>query len=440
MIRTDRKAIHYSENLISKVLGFNNTDAWTIPTGTGSAATTTEQSFAVTRSLKLINTAPAANVIASNTTQSTIIPETGTYGFMCYLYKDVTETLTGLVKIFQNAVLLSDEAFSMDITDDNGKWVRYATTTNLSLTKGDDITFQVQLDGMTTIEASLTMYFDGFMIYAKDRGQEAPPFYTKPFDSTAVTVSHPIIIPFTFPENAKTSQDSLHGGFRQTGSQSGIILSSIQTITDTIGISKVFLLVNAGSDLAGDITITGISVNRETGAETGADTDVIPITALSTDSSTTDANGNPVRSITGGYISSKWFKGAITLSTTDVSLTDIDVYQVAFDQFNDSTDITVDTLDATYLTENTTCELDCYLYAVEVSGSVCGITLLATLTHETGQSINFYRKRIGNIAKALDGTYEGIFVDLYLLPSSQTYFNSFVVNVWATKTETLDIN
>lgn len=251
------------------------------------------------------------------------------------------------------------------------------------------------------------------------------------------TVEIPICLPFTFPENARGNQDSIHGGLRQTGSQSGIILNSGQTITDTIGISKVFLLINAGSDLVGDITITGTSVNRETGVETPADTDVIPITALSTDTSTTDGNGNTVHGYTGGYISSKWFKGAITLSTTDVSLTDIDIYQVAFDQFNDTAQVTIDTLDATYITSNTTAEMDAYLYSVEVTGSVCDIVLLATLTHATGQSVNFYRKRIGNIDKELDGTKEGVFLDLFLLPSTQPYFKGFSVNIWATETRTI---
>jgi hypothetical protein len=256
-----------------------------------------------------------------------------------------------------------------------------------------------------------------------------------------VTTSHRIMVPFDFPLNNKTDLNSLHGGIHiSTAGQSGIVLNSGQTITDTIGISKIMLVVNAGTDLAGDITITGTSVDRETAAETGADTDVIPITALTTDGSTTDSNGNIVHSFTGAYISSKWFKGAITLSTTDVDLTDIDVYQVAFEQFNDCPDIIIETLDATYTTTNNSAELDCYLYSVEVTDSVCDIELLATLTHETGQTTDFFRKRIGNIAKALDGSTDGIFIDLFLNPSAQTYFASFTSKVWASESETVSVS
>ena len=251
------------------------------------------------------------------------------------------------------------------------------------------------------------------------------------------TIDVPICLPFTFAENARGNIHGLHGALSSTGSQSGIVLNSGQTITDSIGISKVFLSVNAGSDLAGNITITGTSVNRETGAETGSDTDIIPITALTTFTGSTDGNGNPVYGYTGGYISSKWFKGAITLSTTDVNLTDIDIFQVAFDQFNDSPSLTIETIDATYVTENTTTEMDAYLYSVEVTGSVCDIVLLATLTHETGQPAQFYRKRIGGINKVLDGTKEGVFLDVYLLPDTQTYFNGFSINIWATKQVTI---
>lgn len=256
-----------------------------------------------------------------------------------------------------------------------------------------------------------------------------------------ITVSHRIMVPFDFPLNNKTDLNSLHGGIHiSTAGQSGIILNSGQTITDTIGVSKIMLVINAGTDLAGDITITGTSVNRETTAETGADTDVIPITALTTDSSTTDSNGNIVHGFTGAYISSKWFKGAITLSTTDVDLTDIDVYQVAFEQFNDCPNITVETVDMTYTTTNTNAEMDCYLYSVEVTGSECDIELLATLTHETGQTTDFYRKRIGNIAKILNGVTDGIFVDLFLLPENLTYFASFTSKVWASESETVNVS
>ena len=254
-----------------------------------------------------------------------------------------------------------------------------------------------------------------------------------------VVVTKPVIIPFDFPLNNKTDLDSLHGAIHETGNQSGIILNSGQTITDTIGISKILFVVLAGTDLSGNITITGTSVDRDTGVETGSDTDVVSIDGLSTHSTATDANGNHIHGLTNGYISSKWFKGALTLSTTEVDLTDIEIHQVAFEQFNDCPDITVETIDLTYKITNTAAALDCYLYAVEVTGSIVSIELLATLTHVAGQSVNFYRKRIGNIGKSLDGTTDCIFVDLFLLPTNLTYFASFTSKVWGLESETINV-
>ena len=439
MRNTSQVSKTYGENIVNKFMTFDSTATWNITAGSGSAEHSTEQVFNGTKGLKISNIDVSKPLTTNYTTTSigTTINTNGNYFISFYVMNSQDEEITGRCRIYKNAVL--DQNIEFTVTaDDEDKYIQFFGYFPYSAT--DELTYDFVVDANSgSAYASNTIYIDGFGIYQDNRDLVYPPYYVKPFESNQITVSYPVILPFTFPENAKTDQDSLHGGLRQTGSQSGIVLNSGQTITDTIGISKIFLLINAGTDLAGDITITGTSVDRNTGVETASDTDIIPITALSTDSSTTDANGNPVYSIVGGYISSKWFKGAITLSTTDVDLTDIDIYQVAFDQFNDSESITVNTLDATYITENTTCELDCYLYAVEVSGSVCDITLLATLTHETGQSINFYRKRIGHISKELDGTKEGVFVDLYTLPASQTYFSGVSLNVWATKEEKINI-
>lgn len=427
----------YGENIVNKFMSFDDSATWNLTAGSGSAEHSAEQVFAGLKSLKISNPDVSKATSFNYANVETTINTNGNYFISFYVLNNQDEEITGRCRIYKNSVLDSNIEFTVT-ADDEGKYIQFFDYFTFSAT--DDIEYDFVMDANSgSAYVSNTIFIGGFGIYQDNRNAYYPPFYSKPQSTGTIEVNYPVILPFTFAENAKTSQDSLHGGLRQTGSQSGIILNSGQTITDTIGISKILLVVNAGTDLTGSITITGTSVNRNTGAETASDTDVIPITALSTDASTTDSNGNTVHDITDGYISSKWFKGAITLSTTDVDLTDIDIYQVAFDQFNDAPGITVDTLDATYLIENTAAEMDCYLYAVEVSGSSCDITLLATLTHETGQSINFYRKRVGNIAKALDGTSEGVFVDLFMLPANQDYFNGFSLNVWATKTETISI-
>ena len=252
-------------------------------------------------------------------------------------------------------------------------------------------------------------------------------------------VSHPMLLPFTFPLNNKDSLPGLHGALFQTGSQSGIVLNSGQTITDDFGTSKALFVVNAGVDTAGTFTITGTSVDRNTGAETASDTEVITIAGLTTDSSTTDSNGNPVHAFSNAYMSSKWWKGTITLSTTTVELSDIDIYQCGFEQFNDIGELTIETVDLTYTTLNTTAEMDAYCYAVEVSNGVATITKISELHHATGQNDAVYRKRQGGINKDLDTTTDGIFFDIFTLPASQEYFAGFSANIWANVDETVNV-
>lgn len=254
------------------------------------------------------------------------------------------------------------------------------------------------------------------------------------------TVDVPVLIPFDFPINNKTDLNSIHGSLLINNSEDGIILNSTTSITGNGGISKVMGVVLAGTDTTGSFTITGTSVDRDTGVETASDTEVISVNGLSTDNSTTDANGNTVYSYTNAYLSSKWWKGTLTFSTTDLDLTEIRFAQLAFEQFNDSPNMTVDSLDATYTTSNTAAVMDCYLYAVEVTGSSVNVSLISELHHETGLfADNSYRRRKGNIAKALDGTTDGVFIDLYLNPINQTYFSSFSCKIWATKSISLTI-
>jgi len=259
--------------------------------------------------------------------------------------------------------------------------------------------------------------------------------------TATVTTSHPVLIPFDFPVNNKTDLNSIHGALLINNSEDGIILNSSTPIVGNGGISKVMAVVLAGTDFVGSFTITGTSVDRNTGVETIGDTEVISVDMLSTNSSTIDANGNNVYSYTDAYLSAKWWKGTLTFSTTDLDLTEIRFAQLAFEQFNDSLNITVDSLDATYTISNTGAVMDCYLYLVRVTGSKVNISMIADLHHESGLfADNSYRRRKGNLAETLNGNTDGVFIDLFLNPITQTYFSSFSSKIWATQTETSNIN
>jgi hypothetical protein len=255
----------------------------------------------------------------------------------------------------------------------------------------------------------------------------------------STTTAIPVCFTIYDAEPARGSESNVHGGLLSLAT--GQPLDSVPTnIVVSKGIGKLIVVVNAGSDLSGDITVTGTSVNRDSGATTGADTDTITVDALTTDGSSTDSNGNTKHSFTGAYITSKWFTGSVTLSTADLTLTDVDVYHVSFEQFNDKSNLTLDTFDANIYTTNVAAEFDAYLYSLEVTGDKCDISLEAELhvgaDGETAIANKYWRLRRGNIAKALDGSTDGVWVDIHY-SNSPSYVEDVTLKVWASQETSL---
>lgn len=233
------------------------------------------------------------------------------------------------------------------------------------------------------------------------------------------------------------SEWNLHGGLSSL--DTGSPLDSTPTdITVTAGIGKLVIVVNAGTDLVGDITVTGTSVNRDTGAETAADTDTITVDALTTDGSDTDAEGNIRHSFTGAYITSKWFKGSVTLSTTDLTLTDVDTYQVAFEQMNDDPNVEMLTADMTAFANNSSAWLYGYLYLLEVTGDKCDISRRGSLELPAADvSANkYYRIRRGSLGVTFDGTTDGFWADIFPGPLNQNYWEDVNIKFWFNLSET----
>jgi len=209
------------------------------------------------------------------------------------------------------------------------------------------------------------------------------------------------------------------------------------------GIGKILLVVIASVDAVGDITVTGDSVDRDTGNVTLADTDTITLDGNSTDNSTTDSNGNIVHVFEDAYITSKWFTGTVVLSSTEVELTDVDVYHVSFEQFNDQPVITLNTFDANIFTNNANAEFDAYLFDLHITtGSKCDVENHAELhvgaDGETAIADVYWRLRQGSINQALDGSTDGIWVDVHYggFPSST---EDVTIKVWATQTQSLTL-
>ena len=189
--------------------------------------------------------------------------------------------------------------------------------------------------------------------------------------------------------------------------------------------------------MSGSIIVSGTTVDRKTGELKTTDQDIIPVDRLTTDESTL-ASGTPTRDewdLKNAYITSKWFTGTVTISTTDLTITDMDTYSIAFEQFNDVGDATLDTLDITLYEVNTAARFHAYMYSVDVTGSKVDIQAEASLSMGTPAAANrYFRLRKTGINKALDTTKDGIFVSLwYNTPTSN--IEDVTVKVWATTGE-----
>jgi hypothetical protein len=211
------------------------------------------------------------------------------------------------------------------------------------------------------------------------------------------------------------------------------------------GIGKILIVVNAGSDTAGDIILSGTQIDRETGLSLGIQTSTITINGTTTDGSTTDVNGNTKHSFTKAYISDKWFTGTVNVyadTGPSVNLSDVDYYHVSFEQFNDQPNITLDTMDFNLFANSVNAEFDAYLYALEVTGDECDISLQAEChlgaetNYQTPVANRYYRLRKGNIAKSIDGSTDGIWVDIHY-STTPAGIEDVTGKVWATETRSL---
>lgn len=233
-------------------------------------------------------------------------------------------------------------------------------------------------------------------------------------------------------EPARASESNLHGGLLSLST--GDPLDSGNNIVVSKGTGKLMIVVNAGSDLSGSITLTGTSVDRNTGITTGSDTDTILVDTLSTDASDTDGNGNIRHSFDDSYISSKWFTGTVTLSTTDLTLTDVDVYHISFEQFNDVDNYTITTFDINLITTNVSAEMDAYLYTLKVNLGKCTISRIASLNigsdGETAIADKYWRLRRGNLDADMKGVTDGIWIDI-TYSSSPAWVEDATIKVWA---------
>ena len=259
------------------------------------------------------------------------------------------------------------------------------------------------------------------------------------------TIMVPVAISMFDAVPSRGTESNWNGGLLELDNAAAVNSGAPFNIS-TKGSGKILIVVNAGGDLAGDITLTGTSVDRDTMTQTASDTSVITINGTTTDNTTTDANSNVVHKFTKAYISDKWFTGVVQITTADVAITDMDIFHVSFEQFNDQTGITLNTLDVNLFTTNVAAEFDCYLFDLHVTGDECDVENHAELhvgavggaKAQTALANEYFRLRQGNINQLLDGSTDGIWLDVHY-SNSPVYVEDVTIKVWATCSQPLTL-
>lgn len=198
-----------------------------------------------------------------------------------------------------------------------------------------------------------------------------------------------------------------------------------------VGTGKLVIVVNAGADTAGTLTVTGTKVDRDDGTETGSFADDLTIAGTTTDTTAADAAGNNVWGFENAYVTSAWFTGTVSISTTDLDLSDIDVYQVAFEQFNDGPDTTIETMDITAYANNASAWYYAHGYKISVSGDTCTIAAIINIewpaTKVTANTPYRWRRSAGVV---VDGATDGIWGEHFFGPLASTYWEDINLKLW----------
>lgn len=230
----------------------------------------------------------------------------------------------------------------------------------------------------------------------------------------------------------RQAEFNIHGGFHRFAT--GEALNSGNNIDANCGRGKVVIVPLTASDATGDFTIAGNAVDRDTGVETFPTEQTFTMTgSLPSFPSSTDGGGHRIWDLTGGYITSDWFTGVIQITTSDLDLTTVDLYNIAYDQWNDVHQFQIDTLDMTAFATNTAAEMFVHLYSVRVVGDLVTIASEADIDMVAAAIIadRYYRWRFGNLAVVLDGRTDGFFVDMFPDPSNQNYWEDLNFKLWS---------
>ncbi len=117
----------------------------------------------------------------------------------------------------------------------------------------------------------------------------------------------------------------------------------------------------------------------------------------------------------------------------------MDVYSIAFEQYNDNPDTKLETMDITAFATNTSAWLYVYMYKIAVSGDTCSITRQTSFdvawpaSKVAAANRHFRFRRSPATPLSVDGSTDGAWVELHLGPSANAYWEDIDFKLWGSK-------
>lgn len=230
-------------------------------------------------------------------------------------------------------------------------------------------------------------------------------------------------------QNQKNLDEKMFGFFNAVAS--GQALASGTPVNTNVGVAHVVLIVNAGTDVIGDITITGDTVTHADSKDiTAGDTEIISINGLTTDTSDTDADGNRRLAYTNLYKTGKIFRGDITISTTDVDLSDLDVVQIF--TTHSVAGITVNAFEIIARPTNGAAWMYSYLYGLTEDTALKTMDLERIASVEIPAALTEANVGILGIQEGIDFTAPGthaFFAETFFGPDAQSYWDDISIRI-----------
>ena len=231
--------------------------------------------------------------------------------------------------------------------------------------------------------------------------------------------------------NTRNLDERIWGFFEEESL--GDTLETGTDITFTQGCHRILFVINTAADFSGTLTITGNTRDRtDSSVITVGNTEEITIDSLSTDNTSTDAEGNDIHAFLNVFMSDNWFEGAVTISTTTLTISDVDVYGVLYHQFDSYPNVELLSFDFTGACTNTAAWLYLYLYLIDCVNTNKKYNIENLVAHDITAAVStadegYRRRKVLN--RVIDGEAgHGVWAEVFFGPAASTYWRD--INIY----------